>query len=206
MRSSICPAVDLPTSASAGSSRAAGPMAVALVAVVLGLDLLLERRRELHGTDRVRGRGRARPPRDGLAAPPRAVDGGRSRTTVAGLLAAARRRQRRDRSRSPPGAAGLAGLTGGAPRPYTHSLVTPLVLIAVGAVRPGRARPIAFGAAFGVGAHLFRDLCTGPGLAIAWPLSSAAVRLPYLVFAAGLVADRGGRRSRARRAASSPPG
>ena len=82
---------------------------------------------------------------------------------------------------------GWQGLTGGLPRPYTHSLMTPLVLIVVGALAGGRIRPVAFGAAFGVGAHLCRDLCTGPGVAILWPLSSAPVRLPYLVFAAGLI-------------------
>ena len=82
---------------------------------------------------------------------------------------------------------GWQGLTGGLPRPYTHSLMTPLVLILVGGLAGRRIRPVAFGAAFGVGAHLCRDLCTGPGVAILWPLSSAPVRLPYLVFAAGLI-------------------
>jgi membrane-bound metal-dependent hydrolase YbcI (DUF457 family) len=86
-----------------------------------------------------------------------------------------------------PGLLGWHGLTQGTPRPYTHSLVTPVVLIAVGELAGGRAKPIAFGAAFGVCAHLFRDLCTGPGVALAWPLSDAAVRFPYMVFAAGLL-------------------
>jgi membrane-bound metal-dependent hydrolase YbcI (DUF457 family) len=86
-----------------------------------------------------------------------------------------------------PGLLGWHGLTEGAPRPYTHSLVTPLALIVVGLMARGRARPIAFGAAFGVCAHLVRDLCTGPGVALLWPLSSAAVRLPYVVFALVLV-------------------
>ena len=78
---------------------------------------------------------------------------------------------------------GWHGLTAGVPRPYTHSLVAPLALIVVGALVGGRIRPIAFG----VGAHLVRDLCTGPGVAVLWPLSSAAVRLPYLIFVASLV-------------------
>jgi inner membrane protein len=86
-----------------------------------------------------------------------------------------------------PGLLGWHVLTQGTPRPYTHSLVTPVVLIAAGALVGGRAKPIAFGAAFGVCAHLLRDLCTGPGLALAWPLSGTAVRLPYLVFAAALI-------------------
>ncbi len=99
---------------------------------------------------------------------------------------------------------GWQGLTGGAPRPYTHSLITPLVLIVVGGFAGGRARPIAFGAAFGVGAHLCRDLCTGPGVAILWPLSSAAVRLPYLVFAMGLVLTAAVILAVPRRSGSSP--
>lgn len=86
-----------------------------------------------------------------------------------------------------PGILGWQGLSGDLPRPYTHSLVTPVALIGVGEIARGRIRPMAFGAAFGVSAHLVRDLCTGPGLAVLWPLSSTTVRLPYLVFAAGLV-------------------
>jgi membrane-bound metal-dependent hydrolase YbcI (DUF457 family) len=86
-----------------------------------------------------------------------------------------------------PGLLGWHGLTQGTPRPYTHSLATGVALIAVGALLGGRAKPIAYGVAFGVCAHLFRDLCTGPGLAPAWPLSGAAVRLPYLAFAVGLI-------------------
>jgi membrane-bound metal-dependent hydrolase YbcI (DUF457 family) len=90
-----------------------------------------------------------------------------------------------------PGLLGWHGLTSGVPRPYTHSLVTPLALIAVGLIAGGRARPIAFGAAFGVGAHLFRDLFTGPGVALLWPLSSTAVRPPYVVFALALALTAG---------------
>jgi membrane-bound metal-dependent hydrolase YbcI (DUF457 family) len=86
-----------------------------------------------------------------------------------------------------PGMLGWHGLSGDLPRPYTHSLITPVALIVVGQIARGRIRPIAFGAAFGVCAHLVRDLCTGPGLSILWPLSSTTVKLPYLVFAVGLV-------------------
>jgi len=90
-----------------------------------------------------------------------------------------------------PGLLGWHGLTSGVPRPYTHSLVTPLALVLLGLIAGGRAKPIAFGAAFGVGAHLFRDLCTGPGVALLWPVSSGAVRPPYVVFASGLVLTSG---------------
>jgi membrane-bound metal-dependent hydrolase YbcI (DUF457 family) len=86
-----------------------------------------------------------------------------------------------------PGLLGWQGLTGSVPRPYPHSLLTPLALIVVGGLAGGRTRPVAFGTAFGVGAHLCRDLCTGPGAAILWPLSSAAIRLPYPIFVVALV-------------------
>jgi membrane-bound metal-dependent hydrolase YbcI (DUF457 family) len=86
-----------------------------------------------------------------------------------------------------PGLLGWQGLTEGVPRPYTHSLVTPVALIVVGQLAGGRVKPVAFGAAFGVLAHLSRDLFTGPGLAIAWPFSTGIVRFPYAVFATALV-------------------
>lgn len=86
---------------------------------------------------------------------------------------------------------GWNGLTEGAPRPYTHSLVTPVVLLLVAVAVDGRARQAALGAAFGVGAHLFRDLATSSGLVLLWPASSAAVRAPYLLYAAGLLSVAG---------------
>ncbi len=86
-----------------------------------------------------------------------------------------------------PGLLGWHGLARGVPRPYTHSLLSVLALTAIGALARGRARPIAFGAASGVAAHLFRDLCTGPGVALWWPVPGVAVRLPYAIFVAGLV-------------------
>lgn len=73
------------------------------------------------------------------------------------------------------------------PRPYTHGFVTPLALLLVGAVAGGRARQVAFGAVFGVCAHLARDLATGPGIAPLWPLTDAPVKLPYAAFAVALL-------------------
>jgi inner membrane protein len=78
-------------------------------------------------------------------------------------------------------------LTAGEPRPYPHSLLVVVVLALAGGLCRAPARDALLGAAFGVGAHLARDLATGPGVALLWPLSSAAVRLPYPAFAAGLV-------------------
>jgi hypothetical protein len=87
-----------------------------------------------------------------------------------------------------PGWLGWHGLFGeGVPRPYPHGMITPLGLLVLGAVVGGRARQIAFGAAFGVCAHLARDVATGPGIAPFWPLSTATVKVPYVAFAAALL-------------------
>jgi inner membrane protein len=108
---------------------------------------------------------------------------------------------------------GWHGLTAGEPRPFPHSLLLVAALILIAGLCRGRAREATLGAAFGVGAHLLRDLATGPGVPLLWPLSSAAVTLPYAVFAlvlalaAGLVV-RGSvqtARNRARRGFDGAP-
>jgi inner membrane protein len=81
---------------------------------------------------------------------------------------------------------GWHGLSSGVPRPDPHSLLTPAVLILIGVLASGRSRQLALGAAFGVSAHLFRDLATGPGVALFWPLSTATVAPPYVIFPIGL--------------------
>jgi inner membrane protein len=72
------------------------------------------------------------------------------------------------------------------PRPYPHCLLTVALIVALASIAPGRLQAILLGAAFGVATHLFRDLATGPGVALFWPLSNAVIELPYAVFAAGL--------------------
>jgi inner membrane protein len=92
---------------------------------------------------------------------------------------------------------GWHGLTEGTPRPYSHSLLSVALFLCVGAITQGRPREVALGAAFGVTAHLLRDLATANGVALFWPFSKAAVTLPYAIYAAilvgcaGLVALRG---------------
>lgn len=73
------------------------------------------------------------------------------------------------------------------PRPYSHGLVTVAVLAGVGLCLRGARREISLGLAFGVAAHLFRDLATGPGVPLFWPLTAAAVSVPYAVYAAVLL-------------------
>jgi inner membrane protein len=86
-----------------------------------------------------------------------------------------------------PGYLGSDALSGGDPRPYSHSLATIVVLLLCAWALHGRGSALSLGAAFGVSAHLVRDLATGPGVPLVWPASSAAIAYPYLVFAAALV-------------------
>lgn len=87
-----------------------------------------------------------------------------------------------------PGYLGTDVLAQDTPRPYPHALVTALVAAAIGAALSGRARAIAFGAAFGVLAHLARDVATGNGVALLWPLSTAGVQIPFWVESAAIAA------------------
>jgi membrane-bound metal-dependent hydrolase YbcI (DUF457 family) len=78
----------------------------------------------------------------------------------------------------------LAG--SGLPRPGTHSLLIVLLLLSLGAVKRGAVRQVSLGAAFGVSAHLLRDLATGPGVPMFWPVSSHVATIPYGLFIAFL--------------------
>ena len=85
------------------------------------------------------------------------------------------------------------GATGFAPegRPLTHSLATAVALMAITALLRGRARTVAAATALGVGLHLARDLATGPGVSLCWPLSTRSLVLPYPWYAAVVVALAG---------------
>jgi inner membrane protein len=86
-------------------------------------------------------------------------------------------------------------------RPVTHAAVTVVVLLAVAALTRARARTAALGLAAGVALHLVRDVATGPGIPLLWPLDGTDVRLPYaaylavVVVAATVAVVRGLRRS-----------
>ena len=84
-------------------------------------------------------------------------------------------------------------LRNGTSRPVPHSLAT-LALLARG--RRTRA------AAVGVAAHLVRDLATGNGVQILWPLSRRPYAIPYSVYAGLLLAAAA---LSARPAPSAPP-
>lgn len=78
-------------------------------------------------------------------------------------------------------------LTEGTVRPYPHSLATPVLALAAAAALRGTPRSIALGVTAGVLAHLFRDLATGPGVPLLWPVSDAAVRIPWPVYGGAMV-------------------
>lgn len=85
-------------------------------------------------------------------------------------------------------------------RPVTHSLATVAVLLLLGALLRGRGRTAALGLGLGVVLHLLRDTVSAPGVPLFWPLAPVGVRLPYLLYAALLVAAAavaGARRPRA---------
>lgn len=83
------------------------------------------------------------------------------------------------------GAEWIAATPGG--RPVTHSLITIVLLLTASAmVRPWRL-PLA-GVAAGTATQLVRDLSTGPGIPLFWPLLDGDVRLPYLPYLGILVA------------------
>jgi inner membrane protein len=89
-----------------------------------------------------------------------------------------------------PGYLGSQILTGGTARPYTHSLTTVIVLLAIAALRPG-SRGWASGAALGVLSHLWRDLAepaTGPGVSLFWPLSDRAFTTPSALYLGSIAA------------------
>jgi membrane-bound metal-dependent hydrolase YbcI (DUF457 family) len=86
-----------------------------------------------------------------------------------------------------PGYLGSHLLSGGLPRPYGHSALLVIAIAGAGwASRRRDVREVSLGIAFGVATHLFRDLATGPGVPLFWPVSSDVVTFPYAVFACGL--------------------
>jgi membrane-bound metal-dependent hydrolase YbcI (DUF457 family) len=86
-----------------------------------------------------------------------------------------------------PGYLGSHLVGGDLPRPGTHGLLLVLALLGLpAALRPGPWREMTLGAAFGVSAHLLRDLATGPGVPMFWPVSDYVATIPYAFFVAFL--------------------
>ena len=73
--------------------------------------------------------------------------------------------------------AGVPGVADVGSRPYSHSLLT-VLLLAVAWLVTGRRWPVLAGAAAGVTLHFVRDVATGPGLQLWWPFGHREL-LPY---------------------------
>jgi mannan endo-1,4-beta-mannosidase len=83
---------------------------------------------------------------------------------------------------------GWSGLSGSLPRPYSHCLLLVLAfLLFAWATTRRDIRQIALGVALGLGAHLLRDVATGPGVPLGWPFTDDVVRLPYAFYATTMV-------------------
>ena len=98
--------------------------------------------------------------------------------------------------------------TEGAGRPVTHSLATVVVLACAATVSPRRLRTALSGLSLGVCLHLVRDLATGPGVPLWWPVEHDGILVPYGVYAVVLgtaAAVAAGRQIRRRAAARPEP-
>ena len=79
-------------------------------------------------------------------------------------------------------------LTAGTARPYTHSLLTIVVLLAI-ALAARRRRQLFLGLALGVGLHFFRDLAEGGGggVPLLWPFTDHAFSYAHGTYLALMV-------------------
>ena len=81
--------------------------------------------------------------------------------------------------------AGVSGFRVEGGRPPSHSLAVVLLLLA-GAAIPVLRTPL-LGLAGGVMLHIVRDMATGPGVPLLWPVISGNFLLPYPVYVALMV-------------------
>ncbi len=68
-------------------------------------------------------------------------------------------------------------------RPPTHSLFTVSALLVLAALVSSQLRAPLIAVSFGICSHLIRDLATGPGVPLYWPLSEASVHVPFVAYA-----------------------
>jgi membrane-bound metal-dependent hydrolase YbcI (DUF457 family) len=74
------------------------------------------------------------------------------------------------------------------PRPYTHSLLTLIVVTGAIVLVPSPKRKLLIVAALALVLHFSRDMAEpgGSGLALLWPLSNRAYTIGYDLYAAAL--------------------
>jgi len=89
-------------------------------------------------------------------------------------------------------------------RPPTHSVAVIVLLLLVALAVPAWRRPFN-GLACGVLAHFLRDVATGPGLAILWPVLPVTVKMPYSAYVGLLGLLKLGAILRNRAERSAPP-
>jgi inner membrane protein len=77
---------------------------------------------------------------------------------------------------------GVGTATDGQGRPVTHSLTLALVLLALSRLDRRLRTPLS-GLALGVLLHLVRDIATGPGASLFWPIAETGVLVPYSLYA-----------------------
>jgi inner membrane protein len=72
-------------------------------------------------------------------------------------------------------------------RPHTHSLAVCAVVVAGAALTPAGRRWLPAAAAAGIGLHLARDLATGPGVPLLWPIDTTPAYVHHGVYMALLL-------------------
>jgi hypothetical protein len=82
-----------------------------------------------------------------------------------------------------PGKLGYDWLTAGTSRPYTHSLLTVVVLLGAASLS-NRRRAALLAIAVGVTSHLWRDLAepARSGVALFWPISTRTYHTPSMIY------------------------
>jgi inner membrane protein len=86
---------------------------------------------------------------------------------------------------------GRTPVTGPGGRPASHSLTTPAILATAALLARGRLRTRLGGLAAGTLLHFVRDIGTGPGIPLLWPLRRGAIRIPRAAHLAVLGAAAG---------------
>ena len=81
-----------------------------------------------------------------------------------------------------PGEFGRRWLARAGERPYSHTALFALGVLALGQVADVRRQRCMRGVAAGIATHLFRDLATG-GWLLTWPLRRRSNRIPYWTYA-----------------------
>ncbi len=72
-------------------------------------------------------------------------------------------------------------------RPFTHGLLTIVIVLAVSVVARETWRFVGLGVAVGLAAHFLRDMATSTaGAPLLWPISATGFMLPYPLYAAAL--------------------